>query len=164
LKLKLEIEPWKWILKLKLETESCNWNSKLKLEIKTQNWNLKLNLEIESRNWNLKLKLRAFLTPGRWFLGLGLFQNMFHNLLIYTNNFCFGYITVPCFFETFLGGWVAGCLCLGVVGKSNCNENLVVSLDLDLDFGLRLRVSLTSGCKIIKRTWHRLTSEWLNLS
>ena len=53
-----------------------------------------------------------FLTPSGWFLGLGLFQNMFQNLLIYTNNFCFGYIAVSCFFETFpagwLGGWVAG--------------------------------------------------------
>ena len=42
------------------------------------------------------------------FLGLDLFQNMFHNLLIYTNNFCFGYIAVSCFFETFPGGWVGG--------------------------------------------------------
>ena len=68
---------------------------------------------------------------------IGLLQNMFHNLLIYTNNFCFGYITVSCFFQTFpgwLGGW------LGVVGKSDFNENPGVSLDLDLDFGLRLRV------------------------
>ena len=32
------------------------------------------------------------------------------------------------------GGW------LGVVGKSDFNETPVVSLDLDLDFGLRLRV------------------------
>ena len=46
---------------------------------------------------------------------------------MYTDNFCFGYIAVSCFFETFPGGW------LGV-------ENSVVSLDLDLDFGLRLRV------------------------
>ena len=33
-----------------------------------------------------------------------------------------------------MAGW------LGVVGKSDFNENSVVSLDLDLDFGLRLRV------------------------
>ena len=33
-------------------------------------------------------------------------------------------------------GWVAG----WVVGKSDFTENPVVSLDLDLDFGLRLRV------------------------
>ena len=33
-------------------------------------------------------------------------------------------------------GWPAG----WVVGKSDFNENPVVSLDLDLDFGLRLRV------------------------
>ena len=37
-----------------------------------------------------------------------------------------------------VAGWlgVAG----WVVGKSDFNENPVVSLDLDLDFGLRLRV------------------------
>ena len=59
---------------------------------------------------------------------------MFHNLLMYTDNFCFGYIAVSCFFETFPGVGVAG----WVVGKSDFNENPVVSLDLD--FGLRLRV------------------------
>ena len=52
---------------------------------------------------------QPFLTPSGWFLGLGLFRNMFHNLLIYTNNFCFGYITVSCFFETF-PGWLASWL------------------------------------------------------
>ena len=60
---------------------------------------------------------------------------------MYTNNFCFGYIAVSLFFETFLGGlgwdgWVAGWLAGWVVGKSDFNENPVVSLDLDLDFGL----------------------------
>ena len=75
---------------------------------------------------------RLFLTPSGWFLGVGLFQNIFYNLLIYTNNFCFGYITVSCFFETFPGDWV--------VGKTNFNENPVVSLDLNLDFGLWLRI------------------------
>ena len=58
---------------------------------------------------------------------------MFHDLLIYT-----GYITVSCFFETFPGvagwRWLSG----WVVGKTDFNENPVVSLDLD--FGLRLRV------------------------
>ena len=52
-----------------------------------------------------------FLIPSGGFLGLGLFQNVFHNLLIYTNNSCFGYINVSCFFETFPGwvsGWVSG--------------------------------------------------------
>ena len=34
------------------------------------------------------------------------------------------------------GGWLAG----WVVGKSDFKENPVVSQDLDLDFGLRLRV------------------------
>ena len=31
---------------------------------------------------------------------------------MYTNNFCFGYITVSCFFETFPGGWLG----VGVAG------------------------------------------------
>ena len=66
---------------------------------------------------------------------------MFHSLLIYTNNFCFGYIT--CFFETF-PGWLSG----WVVGKSDFNENPVVSLDLDFDFGLRLRV-----CQLQNNGW-----------
>ena len=73
-------------------------------------------------------------------MGLGLFQNMFHNLLMHANNFCFGYINVSCFFETFPDGWVAGGGGGWVVGKSDFNENPVVGLDLDLDFGLRLRV------------------------
>jgi len=38
------------------------------------------------------------------------------------------------------GGWV--------VGKSDFNENPVVSLDLDLDFGLRLRVCQYGNDKI----------------
>ena len=37
--------------------------------------------------------------------------------------------------------WLAG----WVVGKSDFNENPVVSLDLDLDFGLRLRVCQNSA-------------------
>ena len=45
-------------------------------------------------------------------------------------------IALSCFFETFAGGGGGG----WVVGKSDFNENPVVSLDLDLDFGLRLRV------------------------
>ena len=38
-----------------------------------------------------------------------------------------------------------------VVGKSDFNENSVVSLDLDLDFGLRLRVcqNIYYSCKIM---------------
>ena len=59
---------------------------------------------------------------------------MFHNLLIYTNNFCFGYFAVSCFFETFPAGW------LGVVGKSDFNENPVISVDLDFNFGLQISV------------------------
>ena len=47
-----------------------------------------------------------------------------------------------------MAGWLAGWGWLAgggrpagwVVGKSDFNENPVVSLDLDLDFGLRLRV------------------------
>ena len=48
---------------------------------------------------------------------------------MYTDNFCFGYIAVSCVFETFPGGW------LGVVGKSDFNENPVISIDLDFDLG-----------------------------
>ena len=46
-----------------------------------------------------------------------------------------------------VGGWLDGWVSGGgwVVGKSDFNENPVVSLDLDLDFGLRLRV-----CKQLK--------------
>ena len=41
-----------------------------------------------------------------------------------------------------VAGWVAGRL----VGKSDFNENPVVSPDLDLDFGLRLRVCQNESC------------------
>ena len=50
----------------------------------------------------------AFLTSSEWVLGLGLFQKMCHNLLIYTDNFCFGDLALSCFFETFLVGWLGG--------------------------------------------------------
>ena len=68
--------------------------------------------------------LGPFWLPADRFWGAGLFQNMFHNLLMYTDNFCFGHIAVSCFFET-------SC----VVGKFDLNENPVVSLDLDFDLG-----------------------------
>ena len=61
---------------------------------------------------------------------------------MYTNNFCFGYITVSCFFETF-PGWLAGLLGWldgWVAGKSYFKENQVISLNMDLDFGLQLKV------------------------
>ena len=51
---------------------------------------------------------------------------------MYTDNLCFEYNAVSCFFETFPGGWG------WMVGKSDFNENPVVSLDLDLDFDLGL--------------------------
>ena len=60
------------------------------------------------------------MTSSEWIFGLGFFQNMFHNLL---NNFCFWYIDVSCFFETFLASWV--------VEKSDFTENPVDSLHLD---------------------------------
>ena len=41
-----------------------------------------------------------------------------------------------------MGGWVDGL----VVGKSDFNENPVVSPDLDMDFGLRLRVCQYDIC------------------
>ena len=97
-----------------------------------------------------------FFTRSGWFLGLGIFQNMFLNLLIYTNNFWFGYIAVSCFFETFPAGWVAG----WQVGKSDFNESPVVSPDLDLDFGLRLRVCQKHFTSILliwyKMCWRKL--------
>ena len=37
--------------------------------------------------------------------GLCLFQNMFHNLLLYTNKFCFGCIAVSCFYKALMVGW-----------------------------------------------------------
>ena len=62
---------------------------------------------------------------------------MVHNLLIHTNNFCFEFIVVSCFFETFPAGWLAWWLAAGragwPVGKSDLNENPVISLDLDFD-------------------------------
>ena len=66
--------------------------------------------------------------PTDLVLGLGLFQKMFHNLLMYTDNFCFGHITGSCFFET-------SCVVGRVVGKFDFNEIPVVSLDLDFDLG-----------------------------
>ena len=51
---------------------------------------------------------------------------------MYTDNFCFGYIAVSCFFKNV---WLAGVDC-----KIGFNENPVRSLDLDLYFGLRLMV------------------------
>ena len=74
--------------------------------------------------------IQLFLTPSGWFFGLDLFQSIFHNLLMYTNKFCFGYITVSCFFENFPGGWLGG-------WKYDFNESPDISLDLD--FGHRLR-------------------------
>ena len=116
---------------------------------------------------------QLFFTPSGWFLGLGLSQNMFQNLLIYTNNFCFGYIAVSCFFETFpagwlggwLGGWVAGLVagCLAgwlawwlggwLVGKSDFNENPVISPDLDLDFGLRQKFNYCQIFTMLMQTF-----------
>ena len=46
------------------------------------------------------------------FFGIGLFKNMFHDLLIYIKIICFGYITLSYFFETFLSG-SRGRLCVG---------------------------------------------------
>ena len=79
------------------------------------------------------------------FLGLGLFQNMFHDLLIYANTFCFGYIALSCFFETFLGGWLAGGGWM-VVGKSDDNKTqssvwtLILTYDFDLGFVKKLLI------------------------
>ena len=83
------------------------------------------------------------LTPSGWFLGLGLFQNKFQNLLIYTNKFCFGYIAVSCFFETFPGGraglggwqgWVAGWKIWFFLKTKLSALTLTLTLDFDLGF------------------------------
>ena len=64
---------------------------------------------------------------------LGLLQNMFHKFLMYTNNFCFGYITVSCFFETFpIGRWV-GWLENPISMKTQLSF-LTRTLDFDLGF------------------------------
>ena len=75
-----------------------------------------------------------FLTPSGCFLGLDLFQNMFHNLLMYTNNFCFGYIAVSCFFETFPGvaGWLAVWLENPILMKT---KSSVWTWTMDFDLG-----------------------------
>ena len=51
--------------------------------------------------------------------GLGLFQNMFHNLLMYSSNFCFGYVDLSCFFENFPVGCQVGWLENLILMKSN---------------------------------------------
>ena len=57
---------------------------------------------------------------------LGLFQNMFHNFLKYTKRFCFWYITLSCFFETFPAGRPAGWFenLILVKNQKNINMNL----------------------------------------
>ena len=58
-------------------------------------------------------------------------------LLIYTNNFCFGYITVSCFFETFLAGWLgmAGGLVNLILMKTQSSVwTWTWTLDFDLGF------------------------------
>ena len=114
-----------------------------------------------------------FLTSRGWFLGLDLFPNKFHNLLIYTNNFCFGYISVSWFLETFPGGRVAGWL----GGRS---ENLILmktqssvltwtwSLDFDLGFVKRTSIELLMKVlqplgSIINKT-HQRANCWRKLS
>ena len=57
-------------------------------------------------------------------LPLGLFHNILQNLL-QTSNFCFGYIHLSCFFETFPRE--------GEVDKFDFNENLGVELHCLLD-------------------------------
>ena len=77
---------------------------------------------------------QASFTLSGWFLGLGLFQNMFHNLLIYSDHFCFGYIAVSFFFETFPVGWVGGWLENMILMKAQSSRTWTWSLDFDLGF------------------------------
>ena len=89
-----------------------------------------------------------FLAPSGWFLGLALFQNMFHNLLIYTNNFCFGYIAVSCLFETFPGGWLGGWLENLILMKTQSSVwTWTWTLDFDLGFVNNLKGKLESKFK-----------------
>ena len=93
---------------------------------------------------------------SQWIVfSLGLFKNMLHNLLMYTNNFCFGYIAVSCFFETFLAGWV--------VGKSNFNENPVISLDLNLDFGLRVYQQILQSSRLNLNFQLDIIDSWVQI-
>ena len=98
-------------MKFKLK-KTGNWNLRLKLEHETWNWDLKLKLQtafsfVNIALFSLVLDRKIFgLSPFWMDLGLGLFQNMFHNLLMYTDNFFFGYIAVSCFFETFPADWL----------------------------------------------------------
>ena len=52
---------------------------------------------------------------------------MSQNLQTLINNFCFGYVTLSGFLETFPGGWLGG--------KYDFNENPVVEFDLDFELG-----------------------------
>ena len=67
------------------------------------------------------------------------FENkaLFHNLLKYTNHFCFGYIAVPCFFETFPGvaGWLAVWLGNLILMKTQSSVwTWTCTLDFELGF------------------------------
>ena len=59
---------------------------------------------------------------------------MFHNLLIYTNNFCFGYIAVHYFFKTFPAGWLGGRLENPILMKTQSSAQSW-TWTLDSDFG-----------------------------
>ena len=148
-----------------------NWNWKVKFNI--QNLKLKSKTYIENSNWNgywnicksqmlmssnvffqfVNIALFSmvkevfdwkvfdpFWRSADGFLGLGLFQHMFHNLLIYTYKYCFGCVVVFCFFKAFPDRWLGE--------KSDFNENSVVSLGLDLDFGLQLRVFSINSSRV----------------
>ena len=66
-------------------------------------------------------------------IGSGLIPKHFYNLLMYTNNFCFGYITVSCFFETFPDGW--GGLMENLILMKTTSSAWTLTLTLDLDLG-----------------------------
>ena len=101
LNMKLEIETWKWISKFEIDTLNRNLGSQLLQYVCFQFANIAQFSMVKSWiEW-----FSALFDSQRMILELGIFQNSFHNLLIYTNNFCFGYNTVTCFFETFSCGW-----------------------------------------------------------
>ena len=101
---------------------------------------------------------RPFLTPSRWVLGLGLFQNMFHNLLIYTNNFLFWVYYCILLLWNF-PRWVAGGR-----WKSDFNENPLISLDLDLGLWHRVCQNTALLYKVSPRPYNGLTRVQLLLT
>ena len=62
--------------------------------------NINHGLLIEYVNFQFEnVALLRPILPPQIFFSLGLFHNMFHNLITKTNNYCIGYMAPYCFFE-----------------------------------------------------------------